>query len=33
VILGEGVDLFILPVPRSLAGRTLKDTGIGSRSG
>lgn len=33
VILGEGVDLFALSVPPSLAGKTLRDTGIGSRTG
>ncbi len=33
VILGEGVDLFMLPVPRSLEGRTLRETEIGSRTG
>ena len=33
VILGEGVDLFSLPLPRSLRGRTLAATEIGSRTG
>ncbi|NNE68179.1 MAG: potassium transporter TrkA [Pyrinomonadaceae bacterium] len=33
VILGEGVDLFSIPVPKSLAGMTLRETGIGSRTG
>jgi voltage-gated potassium channel len=33
VLLGEGVELFSIPVPRSLAGRPLRDTGIGSRTG
>ena len=33
VILGEGVDLFSLPLPRSLRGKTLAATEIGSRTG
>jgi voltage-gated potassium channel len=33
VILGEGIDLFSVPVPPSLANRTLAQTGIGSRTG
>ena len=33
VMLGEGVRLFELPVPGSLAGRPLSQTGIGSRTG
>jgi voltage-gated potassium channel len=33
VLLGEGVELFSLRVPPSLAGRPLKDSGIGSRTG
>lgn len=33
VILGEGVELFSIPVPKSLAGRRLADSGIGSRTG
>ena len=33
VLLGEGVELFFLPVPKSLAGRPLRDSGIGSRTG
>lgn len=33
VLLGEGVELFSLRVPPSLAGRQLKDSGIGSRIG
>ena len=33
VILGEGVDLFTLPLPRSLRGKTLAATEIGSRTG
>jgi Trk K+ transport system NAD-binding subunit len=33
VILGEGVELFSIPVPKSLAGKRLADSGIGSRTG
>ena len=33
VLLGEGVELFTLRVPSSLAGRTLGDSGIGSQTG
>jgi voltage-gated potassium channel len=33
VLLGEGVELFSIRVPRSLAGRALRDSGIGSRTG
>ena len=33
VLLGEGVELFTAPVPPSLAGRALHDSGIGSRTG
>jgi voltage-gated potassium channel len=33
VILGEGVDLFVEPVPPALTGRTLAETGIGARTG
>jgi len=33
LVLGEGVELFAIPVPESLAGRALRDTGIGSRTG
>ena len=33
VILGEGVDLFTLSVPPALAGKSLRETGIGSRTG
>jgi Trk K+ transport system NAD-binding subunit len=33
VILGEGIDLFAVPLPRSLANQTLAQTGIGSRTG
>ena len=32
VLLGEGIELFSVQVPRSIAGLELKDTGIGSRS-
>jgi voltage-gated potassium channel len=33
VLLGEGVELFSVRVPRALAGRALRDSGIGSRTG
>ena len=33
VLLGEGVELFSVPVPGVLAGRMLKDSGIGSATG
>jgi len=33
VLLGEGVELFAIRVPASLAGRTLRESGIGSRTG
>jgi Trk K+ transport system NAD-binding subunit len=33
VLLGEGVELFSVRVPASLAGRRLRDSGIGSRTG
>lgn len=33
VLLGEGVELFSIAVPDSLAGRPLKDSGIGSKTG
>jgi Trk K+ transport system NAD-binding subunit len=33
VLLGEGVELFSVPVPSGLAGRRLRDSGIGSRTG
>jgi voltage-gated potassium channel len=33
IMLGEGVDLFTVPVPRSLVGLTLAETGIGARTG
>jgi voltage-gated potassium channel len=33
VLLGEGIRLFEIPVPPSLAGRLLAETGIGSRTG
>lgn len=32
-LLGEGLDLFDLPVPRSLAGKALRDTEIRARTG
>jgi Trk K+ transport system NAD-binding subunit len=33
VVLGEGVDLFYVPLPPSLEDKTLADTGIGARTG
>ena len=33
VVLGEGVELFSIPVPASLRGRRLADSGIGSATG
>jgi Trk K+ transport system NAD-binding subunit len=33
VVLGEGIDLFTVRLPRSLENRTLAETGIGSRTG
>ena len=33
LVLGEGVELFYLPLPPSLADNTLADTGIGVRTG
>ena len=33
VLLGEGVELFSVPVPSALAGKTLGMSGIGSRTG
>jgi voltage-gated potassium channel len=33
VVLGEGVDLFQVPVPASLVDRTLAESGIGARTG
>jgi Trk K+ transport system NAD-binding subunit len=33
VILGEGADVFVLKVPRGLAGVTLSDSGIGAQTG
>jgi Trk K+ transport system NAD-binding subunit len=33
VLLGEGIELFTLRVPSSLAGRTLGDSAIGSKTG
>jgi Trk K+ transport system NAD-binding subunit len=33
VVLGEGVELFSVPVPASMAGKTLRDSGIGSVTG
>ena len=33
VVFGEGADLFIEPVPDSLAGKTLLESGIGAKTG
>lgn len=33
VLVGEGVELFTIPVPASLAGKPLRESGIGSRTG
>lgn len=33
VLVGEGVELFTIPVPPSLAGRPLRESGIGSKTG
>jgi Trk K+ transport system NAD-binding subunit len=33
VLLGEGIQLFAVRIPTSLAGRPLRDSGIGSRTG
>jgi voltage-gated potassium channel len=33
VVLGEGVELFTIPVPRKFIGKPLRDTQIGSRTG
>jgi Trk K+ transport system NAD-binding subunit len=33
VLVGEGVDLFVEPVPQALAGRTLAETALGARTG
>jgi K+/H+ antiporter YhaU regulatory subunit KhtT len=33
VMLGEGVDLFIVDVPHSLQGRSLAQSGIGAKTG
>ncbi len=33
VLVGEGVDLFVEPVPDKLAGRTLGETALGARTG
>ena len=32
-MLGEGVDLFYVPIPQSLTDKTLADAGIGARTG
>lgn len=33
IVLGEGVDIFQIPVPGSLVGRTLEDAGVGRLTG
>jgi K+/H+ antiporter YhaU regulatory subunit KhtT len=33
IVLGEGVDLFYIPVPSSIADQTLAETAIGARTG
>ena len=33
IVLGEGVDLFYVPLPQSLVEKTLADAGIGARTG
>jgi Trk K+ transport system NAD-binding subunit len=33
IVLGEGVDVFHIPIPASLAGRTLEDAGVGRLTG
>jgi K+/H+ antiporter YhaU regulatory subunit KhtT len=33
VLVGEGVELFAMPVPASLVGKPLRDSAIGSRTG
>jgi K+/H+ antiporter YhaU regulatory subunit KhtT len=33
VILGEGVDVFVEPLPASLVGKTLAESGIGAHTG
>jgi voltage-gated potassium channel len=33
IVLGEGIDLFYVPLPQSLADKTLADAGIGARTG
>lgn len=33
IVLGEGVDLFYIPVPNSIADKTLAETAIGARTG
>ncbi len=33
VVLGEGLDLFTVPVPQSLVGKSLAESGIGARTG
>jgi len=33
VVVGEGIDVFVLPLPPSLAGQTLVESDIGARTG
>ncbi len=33
IVLGEGIDLFYIPLPESLAGKTIAQTEIGARTG
>lgn len=33
IVIGEGVDVFVTPVPPSLAGKKLADSGIGAQTG
>jgi Trk K+ transport system NAD-binding subunit len=33
MVLGEGVEVFYIPLPRSLAGKTIAETEIGARTG
>jgi Trk K+ transport system NAD-binding subunit len=33
IVLGEGVEVYYIPLPKQLAGKTLAETGIGARAG
>lgn len=33
IVMGEGIDLFTVKVPRSMAGQTIANTGIGAKTG